>query len=119
MTSHPHVPGIIAALTARGETVSVAESVTAGGLGRALTFSPGASAVFLGGVIAYTNKVKTEHLDIDPHLISRHSVVSEEVANAMAELIRNMLTSDAITMPISPIIKKDPIEVKSFVVVYP
>lgn len=88
MTPHRHVPSIIAALTERGETVSVAESVTAGGLGRALTFSPGASAVFRGGVIAYSNEVKIEQLDIDPELITRHSVVSEEVANAMADSIR-------------------------------
>lgn len=83
-----HVPSIIASLIERGETVSVAESVTAGGLGRALTSSPGASAVFLGGVIAYSNKVKIEHLGVDPQLIARHSVVSEEVANAMADSIR-------------------------------
>lgn len=88
MSPQRHVPSIIASLIERGETVSVAESVTAGGLGRALTSSPGASAVFLGGVIAYSNKVKIEHLDVDPELIELHSVVSEEVANAMAESIR-------------------------------
>jgi nicotinamide-nucleotide amidase len=88
MTPLRHVPSVIATLIERGETVSVAESVTAGGLGRALTSSPGASAVFLGGVIAYSNQAKIDILDIDPQLISQHSVVSEEVANAMAESIR-------------------------------
>ena len=39
-------------------------------------------------MIAYSNKVKIEHLDVDPELIARHSVVSEEVANAMADSIR-------------------------------
>ena len=88
MTQLRLVPNIISTLIERGETVSVAESVTAGGLGRALTFSPGASAVFLGGVIAYSNKAKIDLLDVDPELINRHSVISEEVANAMAESIR-------------------------------
>lgn len=83
-----HVPNVIATLIERGETVSVAESVTAGGLGRALTSSPGASAVFLGGVIAYSNEIKVNILDIDRDLITRHGVVSEEVAQAMADSIR-------------------------------
>jgi nicotinamide-nucleotide amidase len=89
MTPLRHVPSVIAALIERGETVSVAESITAGGLGRALTSPPGASAVFRGGVIAYSNQVKIDFLGVDPELISRHSVVSEEVAIAMADSIRN------------------------------
>lgn len=83
-----HVPSVIATLIERGETVSVAESVTAGGLGRALTSTPGASAVFLGGVIAYSNEIKINILDIDRDLITRYGVVSEEVAQAMADSIR-------------------------------
>lgn len=88
MTTLHHAQIVIKSLTERGETVSVAESVTAGGLGRALTAAPGASAVFLGGVIAYSNEIKINFLDIDRDLISRHGVVSEEVANAMADSIR-------------------------------
>lgn len=88
MTTLHHAQNVIKWLTERGETVSVAESVTAGGLGRALTSVPGASAVFLGGVIAYSSEIKINFLDIEREFIARHGVVSEEVANAMAESIR-------------------------------
>jgi nicotinamide-nucleotide amidase len=88
MSTRRHVESIIAQLLARSESVSVAESVTAGGLGHALTGAPGASAVFRGGVIAYSNQIKIQTLGVDAELISRHGVVSEEVANAMADAIR-------------------------------
>ena len=85
MPLRAHANTVIAYLEDRNETVAVAESVTAGGLGHALTFTPGASKVFLGGIIAYTNDVKVNFLGIDPAVIEEFSVVSEEVANAMAD----------------------------------
>ncbi len=88
MPIRAHANTVVAALKERGETVAVAESITAGGLGHALTYTPGASAVFLGGIIAYSNEVKSEFLGVDPTLIEDFSVVSEEVANAMAEGVR-------------------------------
>jgi nicotinamide-nucleotide amidase len=88
MPIRAHANTVVAALKKRGETVAVAESITAGGLGHALTYTPGASAVFLGGIIAYSNEVKSEFLGVDPTLIEDFSVVSEEVANAMAEGVR-------------------------------
>jgi len=66
----------------------VAESVTAGGLGSAITSTPGASQVFIGGVIAYSNEVKINFLGVDAAIIEKFSVVSEEVANAMADAVR-------------------------------
>ena len=83
-----HAKSVVALLSQRGETVSVAESVTAGGLGHAITSAPGASQVFLGGVIAYSNEVKENFLGIDGDLIQEFSVVSEDVANAMADAVR-------------------------------
>ena len=88
MPTRAHANTVVAYLEDRGETVAVAESLTAGGLGHALTFTPGASRVFMGGVIAYTNEVKINILGIDAALIDRYSVVSEEVANAMADAVR-------------------------------
>jgi nicotinamide-nucleotide amidase len=88
MPTRGHANTVVAYLVDRGESVSVAESLTAGGLGHALTFTPGASEVFFGGVIAYTNDVKENILGIDPSLIEQYSVVSEEVANAMADAVR-------------------------------
>jgi nicotinamide-nucleotide amidase len=79
----------VTALVERGETVSVAESVTAGGLGDALTQAPGASKAFSGGVIAYSNDVKINILGLDRTLIDQFSVVSEEVAIAMADAVRD------------------------------
>jgi nicotinamide-nucleotide amidase len=88
MPLRSHAKNVIASLEARGETLSVAESITAGGLGSAITSMPGASQVFLGGVIAYSNDVKINILGIDGALIDKFSVVSEEVAIAMADAVR-------------------------------
>jgi nicotinamide-nucleotide amidase len=88
MPLRAHANTVVSILADRGETVSVAESVTAGGLGRAITHTPGASQVFLGGIIAYTNQVKIDLLGIDSGLIEEFTVVSEEVANAMADAVR-------------------------------
>lgn len=86
-----HAKSIIANLIERGETLAVAESVTGGGLGHAITTVPGSSQAFKGGIIAYTIEAKNEFLDVPTELIAEHSVVSEEVANAMAEGVRNRL----------------------------
>jgi nicotinamide-nucleotide amidase len=80
-----HAQTIIENLKSRGETVSVAESLTGGGLGHALTQIPGASEVFIGGIIAYTSDVKVNFLGVPRTLIDQFSVVSEEVAVAMAQ----------------------------------
>jgi nicotinamide-nucleotide amidase len=76
---------IIEILTSRGQTLAVAESLTGGGLGFALTQIPGASAVFLGGIISYTTEVKVRELSVGQSIIDQYKVVSEEVAIEMAE----------------------------------
>ncbi len=76
---------IVDILRSRGETVSIAESLTGGGLGEALTQIPGSSEVFLGGVISYTSTVKINELDVSQSTIDKFSVVSEEVAIEMAK----------------------------------
>ena len=80
---------IIEILTSRGQTLAVAESLTGGGLGFALTQIPGASAVFLGGIISYTTEVKVRELSVGQSIIDRYKVVSEEVAIEMAEGAKN------------------------------
>jgi nicotinamide-nucleotide amidase len=70
-------------LRARGETLSTAESLTAGGLSNALTIVPGASDVFLGSITAYRPDIKTSHLGVAADTISEHTVVSEQVAIEM------------------------------------
>ncbi len=85
MPTKAHAQSIIENLKSRGETVSVAESLTGGGLGHALTQIPGASEVFIGGIIAYTANVKVNFLGVPQSTIDEFSVVSEEVAVAMAQ----------------------------------
>jgi CDP-diacylglycerol---glycerol-3-phosphate 3-phosphatidyltransferase len=77
-----------------GLTVSVAESCTGGLLGTVFTDQPGSSAYFIGGVIAYSNEVKTDQLGVTPEMLSRHGAVSCEVATAMADGVRSRLGSD-------------------------
>ena len=87
MPTTAHARLIIEHLKAHNETVAVAESLTAGGVGHALTTIPGASSVFLGGVISYTSDVKVNFLGVSQKTIDQHSVVSEEVANEIGHFL--------------------------------
>ncbi len=75
-------------------TISIAESCTAGGLAHEITRVPGASAYFLGGVIAYDNAVKTGLLGVPESTLTRFGAVSGEVAEAMASACRRLLETD-------------------------
>ena len=79
---------IVENLKSRGQSVAVAESLTGGGVGFALTYVPGCSEVFQGGVIAYTSDVKVRELGVLQSTIDQHTVVSEEVALEMALGVR-------------------------------
>ena len=85
---------VIKQLRKSGKTLAVAESLTGGGLGAALTEVPGSSEVFLGGITTYTDESKVKLLEIPKRLISKHTAVSEEVAKAMAESVRKIFKSD-------------------------
>jgi len=85
---------VLQQLRLRGQTVAVAESCTGGGLGAALAAVPGASDVFLGGVIAYANGVKQGLLGVPAELLQAHGAVSDPVAQAMAEGARRATGSD-------------------------
>jgi PncC family amidohydrolase len=76
------------ALVEAGLTIAVAESCTGGLLGAALTAVAGSSAYVRGGVIAYADDVKAEHLGVGRHLLVTHGAVSSEVAGAMASGVR-------------------------------
>ncbi len=75
---------IVNTLRERSETLSTAESLTAGDLSSAIVTIAGASDVFVGGVTAYRDEIKISHLGVDPRLIAAHSSISEQVAVAMA-----------------------------------
>jgi nicotinamide-nucleotide amidase len=76
---------IVDLLTARGETLAVAESCTGGLLANRITNVPGASAIFLAGYVTYANEAKSRTLGVDAALIEAHGAVSGEVAAAMAD----------------------------------
>ncbi|HYM51689.1 MAG TPA: CinA family protein [Candidatus Limnocylindrales bacterium] len=78
----------------RKETVAVAESCTGGLLGAALTDVPGSSRYFLGGVIAYANRVKADQLGVSQAVLERDGAVSGEAAMAMATGVRALLHAD-------------------------
>ncbi|MCK4890563.1 MAG: competence/damage-inducible protein A, partial [Candidatus Aminicenantes bacterium] len=85
---------IIREMTLRGLSLSVAESCTGGGLGNILTNVPGSSKVFLGGVIPYSNELKTGILDVKEETLEKHGAVSKHAAKEMAENVRKLTGSD-------------------------
>lgn len=77
-----------------GRTLSVAESCTGGGIGAALTAVSGASKVFVGGIISYTNEIKNRLLRVNESDLQHFGAVSEPVARAMATGVRTLTGSD-------------------------
>lgn len=75
-------------LQMREATVAVAESCTGGLLAERLTRVAGSSRYFVGGAVAYSNEMKTKFCEVPPMLIAEKGAVSREVAQAMAEGIR-------------------------------
>jgi len=67
---------IVEHLRQRGETISTAESLTAGSVSSAIVTIAGASDVFVGGTTAYRDEIKISHLSIDPELIHKHTAIS-------------------------------------------
>lgn len=77
-----------------GQTLATAESLTGGGIGAALTAVPGASSVYVGGVISYTNAVKEQVLGVSPETLVRFGAVSGPTASQMARGVRELLKAD-------------------------
>lgn len=86
---------LVAMLRTKGATLAVAESCTGGLLGARVTAVPGASAVFLGGEVAYADAVKIERLAVPAELLAAHGAVSEPVVRAMAAGARTAFGTDA------------------------
>lgn len=85
---------ILELLRAEKMSVSFAESCTAGLVSASLGSIPGASEVFLGGVVSYSDEVKANILKVSKHDLDTYGAVSEEVCLAMAQGARNQLHSD-------------------------
>ena len=81
-------------MTARAQTLAVAESCTGGMLGASITEMPGASEFFRGGVIAYHDDVKRQLLKVRREAVEEVGAVSEPVAQQMALGVRAALSAD-------------------------
>ncbi|MEE1964438.1 competence/damage-inducible protein A [Allomuricauda taeanensis] len=81
-------------LTQKQMTLATAESFTGGRIAEQITAVPGASNYFKGSVVSYATETKIKVLGVPEALVEQHSVVSEEVAMAMAENVRNLLGTD-------------------------
>ena len=81
-------------LKERGMTFAAAESCTGGLVAKRITDLAGASAVFHGGVVSYTNEVKAEVLGVPRELLDAYGAVSAPVARSMAENVRRLTRAD-------------------------
>ena len=85
---------VVTAMQAKGMTCATAESCTGGGVGSAITSVAGSSAIFLGGVISYSNEVKVNVLGVSQESLARVGAVSSEVAAQMASGAKRVIGSD-------------------------
>ncbi|WP_167051401.1 CinA family protein [Salinibacterium sp. ZJ77] len=94
MSPRPLAARIVEELTRRDERLAVAESLTGGLLTSAIVDVPGASAVLLGGVVAYASPVKASLLGVDAQIIAERGVIDAEVARQMARGAATRLAVD-------------------------
>jgi nicotinamide-nucleotide amidase len=85
---------VVRLLQEKHRTLAVAESVTGGLLADRVVTVPGSSGCFLGGVVAYDNRIKFALLGVSETLLAEHGAVSPEVVKAMAEGCRTLFGSD-------------------------
>ena len=81
-------------LRAKAQTLSVAESCTGGSLGEMITSVAGSSDYFVGGVISYSNQVKTSLLGVAEQTLAQFGAVSDSVAQQMALGVKQKLQTD-------------------------
>ena len=81
-------------LKQQGKTIATAESCTGGRLAAALNAQSGASAYYMGSVVAYDNSVKTNILGVSPETLNLEGAVSESTVRQMAEGVRTLLHTD-------------------------
>ena len=81
-------------LKQRGQTIATAESCTGGRLASLLNARPGSSAFYMGSVVAYSNEVKQQVLDVSADNLKNYGAVSEQVVRQMAEGVRRLMHTD-------------------------
>lgn len=85
---------LIEEAASRNMTISLAESCTGGMIAGSVTDVPGASKVFLGSAVTYSNEAKIDILGVDPGIINDHGAVSSQCAEKMAEGARKIFKSE-------------------------
>jgi nicotinamide-nucleotide amidase len=85
---------VLDACRVRGWTLATAESCTGGMVAQRLTSVPGSSEVFVGAVVAYSNEVKLQELNVPAEVLREQGAVSAETAAAMARGVRERLGTD-------------------------
>jgi nicotinamide-nucleotide amidase len=75
-------------------TLSLAESCTGGLISSMITSVPGSSAYFKGGVVAYSNEIKTSELNVSPYTLIMNGAVSQPTVEQMSDGIRNRFNTD-------------------------
>ena len=81
-------------LKEKSATVATAESCTGGLIAKSVTDIAGSSAVIAGGMVTYTNRIKTDVLGVDASIIEEHTEVSHACAKAMAERAKETFGTD-------------------------
>lgn len=85
---------VVQKLRTAKKTVAVAESCTGGLVASRITDVSGASEIFKGGVVAYSNELKIKLLHVDEKILAKHGAVSSECAEAMARGIHKITNAD-------------------------
>ena len=85
---------VLRILAQNGKTLATAESCTGGLVGKLLTDIPGSSAVYMGGVISYTNGVKQRLLGVSEETLRAYTAVSRQTATEMAKGAREAVCAD-------------------------
>lgn len=88
------VDAVVRMLAQRGETLALAESCTGGAVAHRITNIPGASTVFMGGVVSYSNQSKIQLLGVSGGTLEGHGAVSEPVVGEMAQGARRRFDAD-------------------------
>jgi nicotinamide-nucleotide amidase len=85
---------VVGLLARQGKTLALAESCTGGLIANRITNVPGASGIFPGGIVAYSNEAKRKFLGVRAGTLARHGAVSGAVAREMAEGARKKFGAD-------------------------
>lgn len=95
---HELAAAVGAALSARGDTLTTAESCTGGGVGAAVTLVPGSSGWYERGYITYSNDAKTDELGVSGDTLRLHGAVSEPV---VLEMVGGALRRSGATLAVA------------------